>query len=473
MTVFITRISLLFLFTCQINEARLIENAEIDIQRNSLTRLNGVSEKLSRKPRNPEGWSKRIPWKCKYGNTCNGEPNVSTDYPKLCSGSVNCENNIQTKSLNRGRKVMKERFKMDVASSTPLSGFKRILENLARKSPCPAENPRCERKRTDLTTRKITYLCPTDFKCLKKRKNPRTAKIVCQPGFNCGNGELRNDDSSMKSLQEYKLDEGKKHCPIGLWCSPKRELNFETSDTLKDCPPGLWCKRNGIQMREGSFTKRVETNRERYKCPTGLWCAVKREEGYESFETLSQCPPGLWCKRDKTKIEDDQSMSQETDIAKFKECPTGLWCSAKRGEGFENSETLQQCPPGLWCKKNNILSEDDNTELNNIAERCPTGLWCSIKRKRGYQDSETLRQCPPGLWCKRSVLRDSNNLMEQKNAIRLDCPTGLWCALKRELANIGVSEDCPPGLWCKRNGVKTKDPLIEERITAPKARGVH
>ncbi len=457
----ITRISLLFLFTCQINEARVIENAEINIQRDSLTRLTGVLEELFRNTRHSEELSTtvQLPWKCKDANACNGEPNVSIDDSKPCSGSVNCENKIQAKILNRGRKVKKERFKMNVAPATPFSGFKRILEDLTRNSPCPAENPRCESKRAELNIRKIAYPCPTGFKCLKNRNNPRTEKIVCQPGFNCGKDELNSDDSSTKLLNEHKLDEGKKHCPIGLWCSPKRELGSESSDTLKDCPPGLWCKRNGIHTREGSLTKRVKKNREEYQCPTGLWCAVKREEGYENFETLSQCPPGLWCKRDNTKSEDDHNIPQDTDIAISEECPTGLWCSSKREVGFENSKTLQHCPPGLWCKKNTIVSEDVDTELNNIADQCPTGLWCSIKRKRGYQNSETLRQCPPGLWCKRSVLRDI--FTEQTNVKRLDCPTGLWCALKREVTNVGMSDDCPPGLWCKRSGAKTEDALIE------------
>ena len=433
----------------------MIENAGNNIQRDSLTRLTGVSEELFRNLRHSEESSKKIqlPWKCKDTNACNGEPNERIDYSKPCSGSMNCE--------NRGKKVKKDRFKTNIFPATPFSGFKRILEDLARKSPCPAENPRCERKRAELTTRTIAYQCPAGLKCVKNGR-PRRVKRACQTGFNCANGELKNDDSSAKLLHENKMDEGKKHCPVGLWCSPKRKVDFESSDSLEDCPPGLWCKRSGIQTNGGSFTKRVNKNREEYRCPTGLWCSVKREEGYENLETLSQCPPGLWCKRDNNKRDDDRSIPRETDIAKFEQCPTGLWCSSKREVGFENSDTLQHCPPGLWCKKNTIVSDDDNTERNNIAERCPTGLWCSFKRRSGYQNSETLRQCPPGLWCKRSVQNDI--FKEKKSAKRLDCPTGLWCALKREVANVGVSDDCPPGLWCKRN----EDALIEREDNCAK-----
>lgn len=457
MAVFITRMFLLFLFTYQINEARLVENAEIGIQRDSLTRSTGVLEELSRKPRHSDEWSKTIQLgrKCKDGEACDSETDVSIDSPKPCVRSMNCEDKI----LSRGRK--NERFIMNVAPETRLVGFKRTLEVLARKSLCRAENPRCERKRALMTTRKFPYQCPFGLRCAKKRYDPRTAKIVCQPGFNCGNSELKSEDSSTKLPQENELDEGKEHCPIGLWCSPKRELGFESSDTLEDCPPGLWCKRNGIQTRPHSFTKQANKEREEYQCPTGLWCTIKREEGYENFETLSHCPPGLWCKREETKSEDDNNTPQETDISKFEECPTGLWCTSKRQVGYENSETIKHCPPGLWCKKNTIVNEDENIELNDVADNCPNGLRCSTKRQEGYENTETLQQCPPGLWCKRSVPRGSDIFKEQRNAKTQDCPTGLWCALKREVAaNIKMSDVCPPGLWCKRNGAKNEEALI-------------
>lgn len=487
MAVFITGISVLILFICQVNEARAVENAEINIQRDSLTRLTSDSGEISRNPRHSDGWSKVIqpPWKCKDGHSCDGEPTETIHNPKPCSGSVNCQNKIHTKILNQGKKDKKETFAMSVDPATPFSGFKRIFEVLVRKSPCPAENPRCERKRAVLTTRKISYQCPTGLWCAKKRNHPGNikimgsptsegnlrnddtdAKIVCQPGFNCGNSEQENDDSSTKLLQGNKLDQGKEHCPIGLWCSPKREPGFESSDTLEKCPPGLWCKRNGIRMRKGSSTKRVNKREEDYQCPTGLWCAVKREEGYENFETLSHCPPGLWCKRDET-TEDGNSIPQETDMAEY--CPTGLWCTSKREVGYENSETLQDCPPGLWCKKNTIMNKDDNTELNDVADNCPSGFRCSIKRHGGYENSETLRNCPPGLWCKRSVQKDSDIFLEQRNVKRQGCPTGLWCALKRKVANIDKSEDCPPGLWCKRNGAYQ----LRKRRTARKSHGAH
>ena len=270
--------------------------------------------------------------------------------------------------------------------------------------------------------------------------------------------------------QENELDEGKENCPIGLWCSPKRELGFESSDTLKDCPPGLWCKRNGIQTRPRSFTKRANKEREEYQCPTGLWCSKKREEGYENFQTTSQCQPGSSCKREETKREDNRL--QERDIFKVEDCPTGLWCTSKREVGYENSETLEQCPPGLWCKKNTIVRNDENMQLNDVAGSCPNDLRCSTKKQEGYENTETLEQCPPGLWCKRSAPRDGrgdmDSFMEQRKAKRQDCPTGLWCALKREVeASVRMSDVCPPGLWCKRNGANNEEALTQ------KSHGVH
>ena len=85
MAVFVTRVLLLFLLTCQINEARLqIENEETGIQRDSLTRR--VLEELSRKPRHSDGGSKSIQldWKCRDGEACDGETDVSIDNMKPC-----------------------------------------------------------------------------------------------------------------------------------------------------------------------------------------------------------------------------------------------------------------------------------------------------------------------------------------------------------------------------------------------------
>ena len=367
MAVFVKRVLLLFLLSCQINEVRLVENAEIGIQRDSLTRPTGVLEELSRKLHHSDGASKviHLDRKCKDAETCNGETDVSINNLKPCARGMNCENEINAKILREGRKAKKENFLTNVASETRLAGVKRTLEVLARKSHCPAGNPTCERKRAEMTTRKFPYQCPFGRRCVKKRNDPGRAKIACQPDFNCGNSGRKNDDSSTKLPQESELDQGKENCPIGLWCSPKRELGFESSDTLEDCPPGLWCKRNGIQTRPRSFKKRANEERKEYQCPTGLWCGMKREEGYENFETVSQCPPGASCKREEAKHEDDHNKLQERDIFKFEDCPTGLWCTSKREVGYENSETLVQCPPGLWCKKNAIVSDDEVTEPRN------------------------------------------------------------------------------------------------------------
>lgn len=454
MVEFITRVLLLFLLSCQINEARLrVENAEIGIQRDSLTRR--VLEEFFRKPRHSDGGSKMIQLdrKCKDSEACDSWTEISIENLKPCARGMNCENKIF-----RGRKLKNERFLMNVAQEAQLVGSKRTPEVLTRKSLCPAGNRRCERKRAEMTTRKVPYHCPIGLRCVKKRNEPRRTKIVCQRGFNCG-----NSDDSAKLPQDSELDEGKENCPIGLWCSPKRELGFENSDTLEDCPPGLWCKRNGIQAPPRSFTKRADKEREEYRCPTGLWCSVKREEGYGNSETVSQCPPGLWCKREETKREDDHNTLQETDISKFEECPTGLWCTSKREVGYENSETLEQCPPGLWCKKNTIVSEDENMELNDVAENCPNDLRCSSKRQEGYENTVTLEHCPPGLWCKRSVPSDSDIVMEQRKTKGKDCPTGLWCALKREVEanDVRVSDVCPPGLWCKREGANNEKALVQ------------
>lgn len=463
MAVFVFRVLLLFLLSCQINEARLVEKAEIGIQRDSLTRSTSVLEELSRELRHSDGRSKTIQpdRKCKDGEACDGETDVSIDNLKPCARSMNCEYKINTKILRQGRKTKNERLITNVARETQLAGFKRSLEVLARTALCPAGDPTCERKRAERTTRKLPYQCPPALRCVKKRNDPKRANIVCQPGFNCGNSERKNDDLSTKLPQENELDEGNENCPIGLWCSPKRELGFESSDTLEDCPPGLWCKRNRIQTRPRSFTKRANKKREEYQCPTGLWCSMKREEGYENSETVSQCPTGQWCKR-KAKREDDHIALQETDISKFEECPTGLWCTSKREAGYENSETLEQCPPGLWCKKNTIVSDGEDMELKDVADNCPNGLRCSTKRQEGYENTETLGQCPPGLWCKRSVPRDADIFVEQRKAKRQNCPTGLWCALKREVeANVRVPDVCPPGLWCKRNEANNEEALIQ------------
>ena len=440
-----------------------MENAEIGIQRDSLTRPTGVLEELSRKLRHSDGGSETIHLdrKCKDGEACDGETDVSINNLKPCARGMNCENEINARDKN---------LITNVAPETGLAGLKRNLEVLARKSLCPAGNPTCER-RAETTTRKFPYLCPFGLRCVKKRNVPVREKIVCQPGFNCGNSERKNDDSSTKLPQENELDEGKENCPIGLWCSPKREFGFESSDTLKDCPPGLWCKRNGIHTRPRSFTKRANKEREEYQCPTGLWCSMKREEGHENYETASQCQPGSSCKREETK-RDYHNRLQERDIFKFEDCPTGLWCTSKREVGYENSETLEQCPPGLWCKKNTIVRNYENMQLNDVAGSCPNDLRCSTKRQEGYENTETLEQCPPGLWCKRSAPRDGrrdmDSFMEQREAKRQDCPTGLWCALKREVeANVRVSDVCPPGLWCKRNGANNEEALIQ------KSRGVN
>lgn len=469
MAVFVKRVLLLFLLSCQINEVRLVENAEIGIQRDSLTRPTGVLEELSRKLRHSDGGSKviHLDRKCKDDETCNGETDVSINNLKPCARGMNCENEINAKILREGRKAKKENFITNVASETRLAGVKRTLEVLDRKSLCPAGNPTCERKRAEMTTRKFPYQCPFGRRCVKKRNDPGRAKIACQPDFNCGNSGRKNDDSSTKLPQESELDQGKENCPIGLWCSPKRELGFESSDTLEDCPPGLWCRRNDIQTRPRSFKKRANEERKEYQCPTGLWCGMKREEGYENFETVSQCPPGTSCKREEAKHEDDHNKLQERDIFKFEDCPTGLWCTSKREVGYENSETLVQCPPGLWCKKNAIVSDDENMELKEVAGSCPNDLQCSTKRQEGYENTETLEQCPPGLWCKRSAPRDGPRdmdvFMEQIKAKRQGCPTGLWCALKREVeANVRVSDVCPPGLWCKRNGANNEEALIQK-----------
>lgn len=427
MAVFVTRVLLLFLLSCQISEARLLENAD------SLTRSTGVLEELSRKLRHSHGGSKTLQLECKDGETCDGETDVSKDNLKPCARGMNCEYKINAKILRRGRKAK------NVAPETQLAGFKRSLEVLARnlKSRCPAENPACERKRSDMTTRKLPYRCPFGLQCVKKLNDPKRARIVCQPSFNCENGDRKNDDSSPKLPQENELDDGKEDCPIGLWCSPKRELGFESSSTLEDCPPGLWCKRNGIQTRLRPFTKRANGERKEYKCPTGLWCTMKREEGYGNSETVSQCPPGLWCKREGAKRKDDHSALQETDISKLEGCPTGLWCTSKREAGYENSETFEQCPPGLWCKKSTIVSDGEDMALKDVADDCPNSLRCSTKRQEGYENTETLEQCPPGLWCKRSVPRDTDVFIKQRKAKRQECPTGLWCALKREVeANV-------------------------------------
>ena len=443
MSVFVMRVLLLFLLSCQINEARLVESAESAIQEDSLTQSTGVLKEVSRKLRHSDGGSKTIQLyrKCKDGEACDGETDVNIDNLKPCARGMNCDNKINAKILRRGRKAKNERLSANVTPETQLAGFKRTLEVLARKSICPAGNPTCERKRAEMTTRKFPYQCPFGRRCVKKRNDPKRAKIVCQAGFNCENSQRKSDDSSTKLPHKNELDESKENCPIGLWCSPKRELGFESSVTLEDCPPGLWCKRNGMQTRPRSFTKRANKEREEYQCPTGLWCSMKREEGYENFETINQCPPGLWCKREGAEREDDHNTLQETDISKLEECPTGLWCTSKREVGYENSETLGQCPPGLWCKKNTIVSDNENTELKDVAGSCPNGLRCSSKRQEGYESKETLEQCPPGLWCKRSVPRDTDIPMEQRKAKREGCPTGLWCALKREVdGNVRVSD---------------------------------
>ena len=441
MAVFVTRVLLSFLLSCQITEARLVENAD------SLTRSTGTLEELSRKLRHSHGGSKtlQLDRKCKDGEACDGDTDVSKDNLKPCARNMNCEYKINAKILRRGRKAKNERFNTNFAPETQLAGFKRTLEVLARKSLCPAGNPACKRERYEMTTRKFPYQCPFGLQCMKKRNDPKRAKIVCQAGFNCENGDSKNDDSYTKLPQENESDEGKEDCPIGLWCSPKRELGFESSNTLEDCPPGLWCKRNGIQTRPRPFTKRTNREREEYKCPTGLWCTMKREEGYENSETVSQCPPGLWCKREEAKREDDHDTLQETGISKFQECPTGLWCISKREAGYENSETFKQCPPGLWCKKSNIITEGEDMELKDVADDCPNGLRCSTKRQEGYENTGTLEQCPPGLWCKRaSVPSDNDVFKNQRKAKRRECPTGLWCALKREVeANVRVPDEKP------------------------------
>ena len=507
MAVFFTGISVLFLLVCQVHQARGLKNAEINARRDSLTRLTDVSEEIFRNPRHFDKWSKTIQRtrKCTNGRKCDGKPNTSIDESKECHGNLNCSNKIKAKVKNQTKKDNKERFAMNFTPDAPLSGFKRILEASIRKSPCPAENPKCERKRAVLTTSRISYQCPTGLWCAQKRNYRRKAvsnhgqprvtivgsptkdhkearrtkggtAIVdnilritkrCTSELRCserngekeeGNGPkaMKNsrydesfDKSSNKLLQDNKLDQ---NCPVGLWCSSKREPGLENSESFKNCPPGLWCKRNEVQIGENSFSKRA-SKREDYQCPTGLWCSTKREKGYENFETQNDCPPGLWCKRDET-------TPQETDIATFKDyhCPNGLWCTSKKEVGYQNAETLPHCPPGLWCKKNTI---SDNTEVRNIGVNCPTGFQCSFKRYMGYENSETLRKCPPGLWCRRSVQRDSESSIEQMISKRQNIPTGLRSALKRDVGNIALSDGCPPGLWCKRNGAKIQEAIDE------------
>ena len=174
MAVFVTRVLLLFLLSCQINEVRLVENAEIGIQRDSLTRPTGVLEELSRKLRHSDGGSETIHLdrKCKDGEACDGETDVSTNNLEPCARGMNCKNEINAKILTRGRKARNENLIVNVAPETRLAGFKRTLEVLARKSLCPAGNPTCERKRAEMTTRKFPYLCPFGRRCVKKRNDP-------------------------------------------------------------------------------------------------------------------------------------------------------------------------------------------------------------------------------------------------------------------------------------------------------------
>ncbi|PFX34415.1 hypothetical protein AWC38_SpisGene649 [Stylophora pistillata] len=397
MTALITGSTILLLLVCQVHTARGVGNAEINTRSDFLKRLKDISGKMFRNPGNVDKWPK---------------------------------------TFQRGIPKRRNRLIGDGTPSTSINEEK------------PSHVKRDERKRTVSQAERISYQCPTGLWCAKKRSYRLTAvsnptesrakismrspindhiqgpknkdttenfKIMPQTSRRCTselgcserNGEKEKDESSNKLLQRHILDQSKKQCPVGLWCSSKREAGFENSENLKNCPPGLWCKRNEIQSGESFISKRAFM-KDGYQCPTGLWCSSKREKGYANSETLSGCPPGLWCKR-------DNIMPVEIDIVK-----KGL-------EYPENSETLKTCPPGLWCKKNTI---DDIKKARNVRESCPTGSQRSFKRHIGFESSETLQNCPPGLWCRRSEQRDSDGSTER---------------------------NCPPGLWCKRNGGKIRE----------------
>lgn len=475
MTVLISGSIMLFLLVCQVHKAGGVKNAEINTRSDFQKRLDTISEIISRNPGNFDKWPKTfqpgIP-KRRNGLISDGTPSTSNNEEKTRHVRMNYPQKIHTKVQNQATKETKDRFES-------LRGFKRISKAAVQKSPCPAENPACERKRTVLPAGRISYQCPTGLWCAKKR-NYRL-KVVTDPGeprvkrskripsndhkrariekettenfeimpqtprrctseLGCSesHGEKEQDESSNRLLQGHIPDQGKRQCPVGLWCSSKREAGFENSETLKKCPPGLWCKRNEIQLGQYFNSKRASMKDGR-QCPTGLWCSRKREKGYANFETMSDCPPGLWCKRDKI-------MPVEMDIP-------------KRELEYENSETLRNCPPGLWCKKNTI---DDIIKVRNVKVSCPTGFRCSFKRYMGYENSDTLEKCPPGSKCRRSEQRDSDGSTEQ------DCPPGLWCKRNggkiREATNQSV--DCADVSWCllkRKLGIENKDSLVKSK----------
>ena len=147
-------------------------------------------------------------------------------------------------------------------------------------------------------------------------------------------------------------------CPPGLWCKrdkimpvemdiPKRELEYENSETLRNCPPGLWCKKNTIDDI-------IKVRNVKVSCPTGFRCSFKRYMGYENSDTLEKCPPGSKCRR-----------SQQRD---------------------SDGSTEQDCPPGLWCKRNGGKIR----EATNQRVDCADVSWCLLKRKLGIENKDSL-----------------------------------------------------------------------------------
>ena len=465
----------------------------------------------NRLQRMTSAWLKRIQpaRKCKDG-PCYGDSSQGANNPKPCLERLSCENKIHRKlTFKQSHPQVKSPTKND-SPSTLSSSLKQMLGKMVRNSPCAAGNPSCEREKAVPTN--ISHRCPTGLRCPKKRnqhgaitnrrklrvgsyqndanswrtekettslraarecpfglwcleneiinENEKAGmnikgklendnshgKLICGHGFDC---EESSDDTSAK-LEDVKQNKDEGNCPIGLWCSTKRELGYESSSTLKKCPPGLWCKRNDIKFSKDTRTKRVNTNYGKEGCPSGFQCSLRREEGYENFENMNQCPPGLWCKRSEIKREDHIKESK-IDKEFF---PAGLKRFSKREVGYENSVTLRRCPPGLWCKKDMIaiVTKHDKTEQVH----CPNGYKCSSKRLVDYENSEILDECPPGLWCKRGVLHGGRIFKENIRKKEDYCSTGPWCDLKRHVANPTrhVLDECPPGLWCKRNAGK-------------------
>lgn len=440
-----------------------MDSAEFNVQRDSMMRFNGVSENISPNPnqRMTSEWTKRIrPARtCKDGISCNGKLKEDVNNLRPCMGSFNCENKIPIKTFKRSRS---QGSRKNVSPAPLFSGLKRMIGVLARKSPCPAGNSRCERKEARLTSNKISYRCPTGLWCPKTRDRHRaatdseklritedTSAITTQDQARSklmrSSGSAQRDTNPKRTKQEPSSFDGilsaAKQCPYGLWCS-ENDNSKKNEDDGKNVKGSLETEESKAKNDDASTKlKDLKQNQGEENCPIGLWCSAKRAIGFESSATLEQCPPGLWCKRNGIKIIKDPLTKPINKKHDDEWCPTGFRCSFKREEGYENFESLHQCPPGLWCKRDEIKSED---ELN----------------------SETFNQCPPGLWCKRSVARDGSTFKEQSTTLRKEdyCSTGPWCAVKRNVANTarGALEQCPPGLWCKRYTAKIKDASTEQ-----------